>query len=84
MAIAFEKKDGTRRIRFTSDVSHDGQDYGPQYDEQECEVDSVTAGQYVRQGRAEYVEPKENDSAPGLDTKSASAAVAGKAPPKAK
>ena len=55
MAVGFEKEGGTRRVRFLTDVSHSGKEYGPQYDEQECDVDARDAAIYVRQGRAEYV-----------------------------
>lgn len=79
MAVDFEKQRAPRRIRFTSDVSHDGKDYGPQYAEQECEVDSITAGQYVREGRAEYVDEKADIGDGGLTTQSAGAVVAGAA-----
>jgi hypothetical protein len=55
MAVGFEKATGTRRVRFTSNVSHDGADYGPDYPDQECDLDAKSAANYVRQGRAVYL-----------------------------
>ena len=55
MAIGFEKKgSATRRVRFTSDLSHNGIDYGPQYDNEVAELDARDAANYVRSGRARY------------------------------
>jgi hypothetical protein len=55
MAVGYEKKGGRRRVRFIKGVSHSGIDYGPDYDEQECELDARSAAVYVREGRAVYV-----------------------------
>jgi hypothetical protein len=70
MAIGIEKATGQRRVRFTSGVSHNGVDYGPGYDEQECELDARSAAEYVREGRAVYIG---DDTPPEKETISGSA-----------
>jgi hypothetical protein len=56
MAVGFEKQGAkTRRIRFTSDMSHGGINYGPQFETDEVEIEARAAANYVRSGRAQFV-----------------------------
>jgi hypothetical protein len=56
MAVGFERAGAkTRRIRFTSDMSHEGVNYGPQFETDEAEIEARAAGNYVRSGRAQFV-----------------------------
>lgn len=55
MAVGFERTTGTRRVRFTANVSHDGADYGPDYDADVCDLNARDAANYVREGRAQYI-----------------------------
>jgi hypothetical protein len=65
MAIGFETNRGTRRVRFSSNVSHEGVEYGPDYPVHECELDARSAAGYVREGRAAYVG---DDTSPEIET----------------
>lgn len=54
--VRFADKTGTRRVQFTTGVFHDGADYGPDFDEQEADINPAAALAYVQQGRAVYVD----------------------------
>lgn len=63
MPVEFADKKGTRRIRFITGVHHDGVDYGPEYKQQEANVNPAAAASYVAQGRAVYVEANAKSNA---------------------
>lgn len=79
MGVGYVKDDGKRRVKFLTDVSHDGVDYGPQCETDEATIEAVWANTYARQGRAKIIEgqrpikttekspqqQKANDSKPG-------------------
>lgn len=56
MAVGFHTTKGTRRIKFTANVSYDGVDYGPDYEVQEVEMPANEAFRFVNEGRAQYVD----------------------------
>lgn len=56
MAAGQHTTKGTRRIRFTSNVSVEGVDYGPDYDEADVEMAPNEAFRFVHEGRAVYVD----------------------------
>jgi hypothetical protein len=56
MTVGFVKDDGKRRVRFLTDVSHEGVDYGPQCKTDEATIDANWANTYSRQGRAVILE----------------------------
>jgi hypothetical protein len=55
MAVGIEKTSGTRRVHFISNVSHEGMEYGPDYETSDCELNARDAANYVREGRAVFV-----------------------------
>lgn len=56
MPVEFADRKQTRRVKFVTGVHHDGVDYGPDYEQQEADVNAAAAAAYVAQGRAVYVE----------------------------
>lgn len=56
MAVGFVKDDGMRRVKFLTDVSHEGVDYGPQFETDEATIPVAWANTYAKQGRAVILE----------------------------
>ena len=56
MGVGYVKDDGKRRVKFLTDVSHEGVDYGPQCETDEATIDVRWANTYAKQGRAVILE----------------------------
>jgi hypothetical protein len=65
MPVQFVDKKGFKRLRFNRNTSHNGKEYGPDYPDQECDVENQSAFHYLAQGRAVEVKEKPAPSLPG-------------------
>lgn len=65
MPVGFHTKQGNRRIRFTSNVSYEGVDYGPDYETAEVALPPNDAFRFVHEGRAVWAD--EGTTEPVID-----------------
>jgi hypothetical protein len=54
--VGHHTKEGERKIRFISNVTYDGAEYGPAYDKAEASVRADFAYQFVSEGRAIFID----------------------------
>jgi len=76
--VGYHTKDGTRRIKFISNVAYEGTDYGPDYAEAEVELPANWAYQFVSEGRAVYADEGTREAVHDEETKARAEADAKK------
>lgn len=62
MAVGYHTTKRTRRIQFISNVSYEGVDYGPDYEQAEVEMPPHDAFRFVHEGRAVYADEGPTDA----------------------